>query len=194
MLRTLLLVALSAAAPVSAAWACSCMATDVIHSYQVSDHVEIAQAVSVRRAGNVNIWTFTLRKDLKECARPGTNFEVATPASVAACGTSFVRGQTYLLFADDVTIGGRNVYGTTQCAGNLPIGQLSPADRDYLESRPLFCAGAATCVDGTQPYNCFVDPCTVAAACPGAMCESNYCGGCTAEWYDPFGYGQCLPW
>ena len=41
------------------------------------------------------------------------------------------------------------------------------------------------CPDGTQPVNCFVDPCQY-AQCPaveGAECEANYCGGCNAEWF-----------
>jgi hypothetical protein len=34
--------------------------------------------------------------------------------------------------------------------------------------------------------NCFVDPCATARSCeryPGAVCKSNYCGGCHAEYY-----------
>ncbi|KAI3388897.1 hypothetical protein SNEBB_006730 [Seison nebaliae] len=31
---------------------------------------------------------------------------------------------------------------------------------------------------------CFVDPCTVShCSIPGALCHSNYCNGCHAEWY-----------
>ncbi|XP_059142282.1 uncharacterized protein LOC131929914 [Physella acuta] len=32
--------------------------------------------------------------------------------------------------------------------------------------------------------NCFVDPCMFAqCSVAGAVCRSNYCGGCNAEWY-----------
>ncbi|KAH3750907.1 hypothetical protein DPMN_185445 [Dreissena polymorpha] len=37
--------------------------------------------------------------------------------------------------------------------------------------------------------NCFVDPCSsfINHGCPGhptAVCHSNYCGGCNADWYE----------
>lgn len=194
MLRTLLFTLAAAAAAPSAAYACNCAPTDIVHSYQNHDHVLLARAVSSRAIGGAEVWTFDIRKDLKECASPGTRVQIATPDNPAACGTRFTPGETYVLFAYDQVIGGRTRMVTTACSANTPLSQVSQADRDYLMHRPLFCGGAASCVDGSQPLNCFADPCTVAQPCGGGMCEANYCGGCTAEWYDPMGYGVCMPW
>ena len=41
-----------------------------------------------------------------------------------------------------------------------------------------------SCPDGTQPVNCFVNPCE-GATCPGvegAVCVADYCGGCNTLW------------
>ena len=197
MLRTLTVAAALVAgllAPSVDALACSCLQPDVIYSYRNYDHTVVARAVSMQRAGQWDVWTFRLVKDLKECARPGATFRVATSSSSAACGTSFTPGATYLLFASDTNIAGQPRWTTNSCAGNTEVSQVSRADMAYLMDRPLFCGGQASCVDGTQPLNCLVDPCSVAAGCAGGTCESNYCGGCTAEWYDPMGYGMCMPW
>ena len=45
-----------------------------------------------------------------------------------------------------------------------------------------FCTGG--CPDGSNPVNCFVNPCQF-ASCPdvyGATCVADYCGGCNARW------------
>lgn len=194
MFRSFALVLGALAAYSPQADACTCVRPDITFSYRNNDHAVVARAVSVQAAGNYNVWTFRLIKDVKECSRPGASFRVATPSNPAGCGTSFTPGHTYLLFADDTNIGGQRRWTTTACAGNMELTQMTPDDVDYIMHRPLFCGGQATCVDGTQPVNCFADPCSVGAACAGATCESNYCGGCTAEWYDASGYGMCRPW
>merc|ERR1712137_450253 len=50
----------------------------------------------------------------------------------------------------------------------------------------------ALCPGGLGVVNCFVDPCGQAmrTGChgyPDAMCKSNYCGGCNANWFDANG-------
>jgi hypothetical protein len=41
---------------------------------------------------------------------------------------------------------------------------------------------------------CFADPCSVSTCdADGAVCRSNYCGGCNAEWTDADGDRVCLP-
>lgn len=174
--------------------ACRCMPPTVIASYQNHPHAVVARAVSVQSGPQYNVWTFRLVKDLKECGRPGMTFRVATSSSSAACGTVFTPGVSYLLFAHDTPVRGRTVWMTGTCDGNQEISQVSRADISYLMDRPLSCGGQATCVDGSQQLNCLVDPCQVSPACPGSTCEANYCGGCTAEWYDATGNGQCMPW
>jgi hypothetical protein len=194
MLRTLALSFGLLVASMSDAEACRCLQPDVITSYQSRDHAVVARAVSVVVGAQDSVWTFRLVKDVKECGRPGTTFRVVTASSSAACGASFTPGVTYLLFASDSTAGGRQVWRTSSCDGNREISQVSRADVSYLMNRPLFCGAAPTCVSGNQPMNCLVDPCSVSPACPGATCASNYCGGCTAEWYDVAGAAQCTPW
>ena len=42
-----------------------------------------------------------------------------------------------------------------------------------------------TCPDGSEPVNCFADPCQDAtcASFPEATCQSDFCGGCNARFF-----------
>ena len=51
-------------------------------------------------------------------------------------------------------------------------------------STPLLAANS--CPDGSQPVNCFANPCDV-TTCPNhpnATCRADYCGGCYALFFD----------
>ena len=43
------------------------------------------------------------------------------------------------------------------------------------------------CPDGTPVVSCFDDPCGECPNYPNARCEANYCGRCTAIYYDERG-------
>lgn len=194
MLRAMVLMFGLMVASTQEAHACRCVVPDVISSYQTRDHAFVARAVSVQMGAQYHVWTFRLVKDLKGCERPGATIRVVTASDPSACGASFTPGVSYLVYATDVNIGGRRVWQTTTCDGNRELSQLTRDEIGYLMDRPITCNGVTTCANGSQPVSCLVDPCTTSPACRGATCEANYCGGCTAEWYDVNGAGQCMPW
>lgn len=55
------------------------------------------------------------------------------------------------------------------------------------------CKDPPKCPDGSQPVNCFADPCLEQPTkCPDAIrCVSDYCGGCNAHYYDESGNEIC---
>jgi hypothetical protein len=125
------------------------------------------------------------------CLVKGDVVFVDSPTDSAACGIKLIVGQKYLLTANDT--GGGNL-AISACGYNLPVSQLTADEKDFLESRQVFCpdTGLGTCADGTQPVFCLIDPCTVATcADPTAVCEANDCGGCNAEFFDPTGEMVC---
>ena len=53
----------------------------------------------------------------------------------------------------------------------------------------LFLYSGPRCRDGSEPVNCFADPCEVSScpAFPNARCVANFCGGCNATYFDENG-------
>lgn len=190
----MMLLATVSLVAVPVAWACRCMPPDIIYAYNSADAAMIVVPMRTRTVGQYNVWQARVVRDLKGCRQPGDLVLIGSNVSPAACGTTLTPGQQTVVFADDVQVGGRRQLVTDSCAGNTPLRQLSPSDEQFLRNRPLSCGGGSTCADGNAPFNCLVDPCSVAQSCPGGTCASNYCGGCTAEFYDPAGYGVCTPW
>jgi len=174
--------------------ACSCLPWDVIRDYNQSDEVVIGTIVSSQTSSGYRVYTVRIHRDLKGCRTTGSLVRIGTPASGASCGIALPSGTPMLLFADWTTVRGQNVLMTTMCKTNKGVSRITADERDYLESRPVTCGGVTTCNDGSSPYSCLIDPCSVATPCAGATCEANYCGGCTAEFYYPTGEGACMPW
>jgi len=181
----------------SEALACRCLQTDVVSSWRSNDLAVFGRIVAERTTGQSKIYTVVVRKDLKTCIAPGTRIQVRTALSSAACGTTLAVGETWFISGGDGGLTGRGMQrlDTSSCDFNAPRASLSASDFAFLETRLLSCPGGDVCADGSNPVSCLVDPCAVAGACPGAAtCESNYCGGCTAETYDANGFGVCRPW
>lgn len=67
-------------------------------------------------------------------------------------------------------------------------GSLTRQEKKFLRTRPI-CCGRCACQKSNPQVNCLVDPCDPPESppcdIPGARCESNYCGGCFAEWFIP---------
>jgi hypothetical protein len=195
MFRLLMVLLVSLLAGPVDALACSCLPPDVTWSYNNHDHAIFGRVQSVQTRAGYRIYDVLIRKTLKSCLTEGTVVQVATPGSSAACGAYLQVNSSYVLFASDSVIRGATRLLTTSCSGNIEVGQLTADERDFLMSREVCCGGSCECTDGTQPYNCLVDPCTVTPMCSAAdTCVANYCGGCVAEQYDANGYGVCMPW
>jgi hypothetical protein len=199
-MRSLVQWVASAAVASSLAWsvdasACSCVAPDIIHDYNISDSVIIGQVIAQTQMGPFIVYTTRVLRDLKGCRAPGTTVRIGSPDSPAACGAFLPSGVPILIFSSESTVpGGSRQLTTSSCMPNIMPSMLTRDERAFLSTRPITCGTATTCADGSAPYTCLVDPCSVTPACPGAVCRSNYCGGCTAEFYDPSRYAACLPW
>lgn len=178
-----------------AAEACSCLPPTVQSSYRNADHVFSGRVLSETIVGQQVVYRVRVTRDGKSCLPTGRVIEVVTPVSGATCGTRFQTGPQYLFFAYDVpswTGPGVRV-STNSCAGNMRVRDLARDEIDWLRTRYVPCANS--CLDANVPVlNCLVDPCTQVPACQrDATCEANYCGGCTAEFYDSNNYQVCVP-
>ena len=178
-----LTLAISTLSP-TAAEACSCPPPDLIYSYNYADQAYIGWVVSQSVAGSWRTFNVRVLRDLKGCTAPGTIVQIRTPSDSAMCGTLIPLRTPWLIFVDSGYTGA--------CMGNRAPASLTVDEREYLQNRPITCGGVTTCADGSSPLACR-NPCA-GVACAGATCTPNYCGGCTAEFYDPSGYGACLPW
>lgn len=173
--------------------ACSCLPATVESSYNGSSDVATLTPLLGYRIGSERWYIAQVTKPYKGCTDAGDFVLLSTPSSSASCGTRLEIGVEYLINADrrgslfgvpKLAIGG--------CDYNLPVDELSDPDRGFLEGRQVCCGRDCDCADGSEPVQCFVDPCQVAPACSeAATCEANYCGGCNAEFYDASGYGVC---
>lgn len=175
-------------AQTSVAAACSCLPPDKGRSYDNADnvvHVRIQAALgatSTTRSFSARL----VEDDFKGCLAAGARVIVETAANSAACGMSLSVGKQYLLHGKRVgTSLGTPRLRVVLCDANVAWSALTPEHRAFLDTRYVCCGGDCACTDGSQPVNCFVDPCEVSSCnVAGASCRSNYCGGCHAEWYD----------
>lgn len=170
--------------------ACSCMPPDINRSYRDADEVakiRILGRLLFSRGGN-NWYIGAVVETFKGCREPGQWVIVETPSSSAACGLNLTRDSYLLNGSDRGSLWSIPIIGVGLCGYNRSWGSLSDSDLDYLYSRYNCCGDECSCTDGSEPVNCFVDPCMVSeCADPEATCSSNYCGGCRAEWYDAWG-------
>jgi len=170
--------------------ACSCMVPDINRSYDHADDVVKARIFGelfFSRSGH-KWYVGAVGDTFKGCLDQGQLIIVETRSDSAACGM-FIRKDTYLLNGRDKgTFWGIPILGVGLCDYNKTWDSLTAQDFDYLYSRYNCCGDECICTDGTVPVNCFVDPCMFSkCADPDATCSANYCGGCRAEWYDPWG-------
>jgi hypothetical protein len=183
-MRKLLIPLLAASLAVipDMARACSCVVPNLARDWHTYSDTFDVHVLSQRSDGQNTSYQVQVLHPFSGCTRPGDIVEVAAPAMGPACGVALDVGTDYLLTAD-----GRKSLGAfwiTLCGHNEPWSQVSDADRDFLRSRPITCQGQQTCADGSQPVACLADPCETEQCSDAAKCEANYCGGCTAEFYD----------
>lgn len=171
----------------SVASACSCAPTSIEQSWhQVSDTLQV-RILGEQVQGGYRYYRAEVVRPFSGCTVAGDRILIETGATSAACGLKLGVGTEWLVAADAADSRNRpDVFAVGMCGYNMPWAQVPDADRSFLRSRPVSCGktGSLTCADGTAPVQCIADPCETAAECGGAeKCESNYCGGCTAEFY-----------
>lgn len=171
--------------------ACSCMQSTVASSWYHATDTVVARVVWGVTVGSTQWYIARVRMPIKGCTEAGQWVYLKTATSGAACGVQLTTGLTYLLNAhEQASPWSAAVLQLSLCDVNKPVGQLSAAERAFLLGRQNCCNGACTCVDGTQPVQCFANPCSV-TSCPTGECSANYCGGCNAEFWDASGYPVC---
>jgi hypothetical protein len=174
------------------AQACTCLPPTVESSYNGSDDVVRARVLFALNLGSTIRYFARVEHTYKGCLQEPEFVVLRTPSSSAACGVQLQLGQEYLVFGHAAG----SYWGLTQlainlCDGNQTFVSLTPEKLSFLDGRMVCCGESCICADGTQPVNCFVDPCEVAPACPDGTCVANYCGGCNAEFYYESGYAVC---
>lgn len=179
------------------AQACSCLAPELTRNYAEADRVFRGQVIwSLELGGLQNYYLVRPEKFYKGCFDENSYWEwITTASSSAACGASFSLREQYLFFTDKDSQASWN-HSTSSCHGNRVFSSLSDKEQDFLNSRYNCCGEDCGCVDGTQPVNCFADPCEMTEPCDtdkALTCVSNYCGGCNAEFFDVQGALACQP-
>lgn len=175
--------------------ACKCMPPDLTSSYNQAEavvHVRILPGAFNR--GNDRYYDAVLIEDAyKGCLTKRTRVLIRTARSSAACGVTLRTGTEYLISARLAGRSlGRSVLQTGSCDSNPEWRALSSDNLAFLHSRYNCCGDRCACADGTQPVQCFVNPCDVSSCdVEGAECQANYCGGCNAEWSDENGARVC---
>lgn len=171
----------------SRAEACSCLPPTVESSYNNADEVWHVRVLSKQIRRERTTYHVLVLDPLKGCARAGSRLRVVTPTDSATCGISLEVGQEYLLNGHR---DGRQ-FSVNLCDYNIRWSALSESDSDFLFSRYNCCRDSCECTGGSQPVQCFADPCEVSPPCPDGQCVANYCGGCRAEYYDQWGQRVC---
>jgi hypothetical protein len=174
--------------------ACSCLPPDMGRSYENADHVvHVRVETLLQQSSTVRRYLARLvEDDVKGCLSAGRRVVIETAANSAACGVSLARGEHLLHGTRARSAFGLLTLRVGLCDANAPWASLAPEHLAFLQSRYVCCGGECACADGSQPVNCFVDPCQVDSCdVEGAVCRANYCGGCNAEWYDASGALVC---
>lgn len=171
--------------------ACSCVPPTVESSYNNSTDVVIAEIRREFVLGNTRYYLARVERTYKGCLDKRDRILLSTPVSGASCGAD-LSARRHLINGNAAgSLFGLPVFSINLCGYNLPAADLTAHDLEFLNGRTVCCGDACTCADGTQPVLCFADPCSVAPACDEGKCVANFCGGCNAEFYDPFGNAVC---
>jgi hypothetical protein len=173
--------------------ACSCLPATVESSHLNSSDAATLTPLVGRRVGNERWYVAQVAKPYKGCIDAGALVLLVTPSSSASCGAELDIGVEYLVHGNRRgSILGLPLLAISGCDDNRPVTELSEHDRDFLAGRQVCCGDECSCADGSQPVQCFVDPCEATLACSEAVaCEANYCGGCNAEFHDASGHAVC---
>jgi hypothetical protein len=175
----------------SPAAACKCAERDIRQSYASADAVLEVRVLWPLPApsGQRRYLAVTTADAYKGCIERHAFVVVQTNRDSAACGIRLPLRSHQLLFA--TSLGerfGLPLLSTGSCSGNRAPDELTQAEQSFLSTRSNCCGDVCSCVDDAAAVECLVDPCSVSHCSePGAVCVSNTCGGCHAEWFTPDG-------
>lgn len=196
MVFVLLVLALTAPTPV--AQACTCLPTPGIeHVYADATHVvRVSIRKEVRRIhripgvptldGTIRVYRAKVKQSYKGCIRRGRILKLVTATDSGLCGVNLDRREEYVIALGE---GNRNAFEISACGFIRPTYALSDEEREFLDTRFQCCNGRCGCT-GSDAVSCLVDPCQV-ESCGDAACETNFCGGCNAEFSSPNGQPVC---
>lgn len=177
------------------AQACDCLDKELPQQYAIHDHVFAGRVLFELNMASTSLYLAFVETNYTGCEAEQGVVWLQTPNDGSSCVTRFSVGESYLFFADEVPGIYSFALSTHECSGNRLMSRLEPEDLEYLQTRQNCCDGSCTCQPGVDEVNCLVDPCSVAAPCDvvgEVRCESNYCGGCHAEFYNSDGERVCL--
>ena len=171
MKRTFLLpAALAASLPLAlrapSASACSCVPSDPGRDYAYADAVFEGRVTGVRKVDEWSrSYTFEVFRTWKGADGAPDTIEVTSTGDSAMCGSEFVEGEEYLVYASDRAIGG---LATGLCTGTTSLEYADEAI-DYFEQmgaswtcRPYLCANGRTydrCAEDGSMINYFAPAC-----------------------------------
>lgn len=181
-----------------AAEACTCLPNPGIeHVYADATHVvRVNIRKEVRRIhripgvptmdGTIRVYRAKVKQSYKGCIRRGRILKLVTAKDSGLCGVELDRREEYVIALGE---GDRNAFPISSCSFIRPTGSLSIEEREFLDTRYTCCRNRCACT-GSEPVSCLVDPCQV-ESCGDASCVPNFCGGCTAEFFDSSGQPLC---
>lgn len=184
------LVGLHIATP-SRARACSCLPPTVESSYRSATDVAFVDVQRSYVTGDTRYYIGRVLRTFKGCLQANERVLLTTSATGDACGTQLGLRRYLINGTAAGSSFGTALLSISLCSYDRLLSTLSEHDRQFLNARTLCCAGVCSCVDGSQPLQCFVDPCFTAPDCGEGECVANYCGGCNAEFYDTSGNAVC---
>lgn len=170
--------------------ACTCQPPTIESSYNNNSDVVRAFVMTKWTMLGTTFYRAIVTHAFKGCLA-NASVILSTPDSSDACGAQLNLHEYYLINGQpNGTFWNMPMLAFDLCDYNVPFANLSTHDNEFLAGRTVCCGDSCECVDGSEPVSCFVDPCEV-AECTEGQCVANYCGGCSAEFYDPNGYAVC---
>lgn len=137
-------------------------------------------------------WFFLQVNKVYAGCPPKTPFYVVAESASngALCGINLTEGSTYILPLKPC-----GESSLSLCGVAIETIHLSKENKDFLDRRHLCCKGTCRCANPLTPMaSCLAQPCAVTRPlCPVDKCVNNYCGGCTAEFFDKKGLPACQP-
>jgi len=125
-------------------------------------------------AGNTTWYRARVLRTFNRCLVRNQLVLLSTPTSSATCGSVLTVGAEYLINGDAAgAVLGVPRLAINSCDYNVRVSALTAHDQEFLQGRTVCCGDRCTCADGSQPVQCFVDPCDVAPACPEDTCEAS---------------------
>ncbi len=129
----------------------------------------------------------------ENCSAPTPYYTVAKSSIVdgASCGIDLSLNEAYIL-----PLYTKRISFVSSCNIHQKTSTLSAVQLQFLNSRPACCNGKCSCPNADK-VQCIRSPCDPRFEKPPCAeaenCVSNYCGGCSAEWFTASRRPACQP-